>query len=249
MARQEVEIKTPDGVADGFIIRPEGKGPWPGVIFLTDIGGIREQNIPMAERVAAEGYLVLMPNVFYRWGKPPVFDFNWGMGSPEMMKRFGELATPLTPDAVARDESAFVDFLAAQNDVTPGKFGVVGYCFTGAHAMRTAAARPDRIGAAASFHGGRLFTDQPDSPHLLLPKIKAKLYFGHAVKDQSMTEDQITKFETALSHWDGEFESETYEGALHGWTVPGRAAVYNHEQAERAFFKLRDFFADALKGA
>lgn len=247
MRRDAVEIKTPDGVADGYVIGPERSGSWPGVIFLTDIGGIREQNIPMAERVAAEGYVVLMPNVFYRFGKPPVFDFNWPMGGPEMMKRFGELRTPLTPEAIARDELAFVDFLAAQDGVAAGPLGAVGYCFSGSHAIRAAAARPDKIGAAASFHGGGLHTDQPDSPHLLLPQIKADLYFGHAVEDRSMNAQAIAGFESALGAWGGNFESEIYEGALHGWTVPGRASVYNHAQAERAFGKLRDFFGATLK--
>jgi carboxymethylenebutenolidase len=112
--------------------------------------------------------------------------------------------------------------------------------------MRAAAARPDRIAAVASFHGGRLYTDQPTSPHRLLPRIKAGLYFGHAVDDKSMPADQISKFEDELKAWGGRYQSETYEGALHGWTVPG-SPVYNHAQAERAFGKLTQLFGETLK--
>ncbi|BCW88733.1 hypothetical protein sos41_18750 [Alphaproteobacteria bacterium SO-S41] len=245
MQKTAVEIETPDGVADGYVFTPKGEGPFPGVIFLVDIGGIREANLGMAERLAGEGFVVAMPNPFYRTGRGQVLDF--GAPREELMKRFGELATPLTPQAVAKDESAFVDFLERQAKVKQGAYGVVGYCFTGAHAMRAAAARPDKIAAAASFHGGRLLIDGPDSPHLLLPEIKARLYFGHAVQDQSMTAEQILKFEDALGQWGGHFASETYEGALHGWTVPGRADIYNQPQAELAHEKLTAFLHAALK--
>jgi len=124
--------------------------------------------------------------------------------------------------------------------------GVVGFCFSGTMAMRAAAARPHRIAAAASFHGGRLYTDQPTSPHHQLPRIKARLYFAHAVDDKSMPAESIAKFEEALKAWGGHYQSETYEGALHGWTVPG-GHVYNHAQAERAFDKLTRLFAETLK--
>ena len=244
MQKTTVEIETRDGIADGYLFTPDGEGPFPGVIFLVDIGGIREGNLGMAERLAGEGFVVLMPNPFYRTGRGQVLNFD--APREEMMKRFGELAIPLTPKVVAEDESAFVDFLERQAKVKPGAFGVVGYCFTGAHAMRAAAARPDKIGAAASFHGGRLLIDGPDSPHLLLPEIKARLYFGHAVKDQSMTAEQILAFEDALGAWGGHFASETYEGALHGWTVPGRGEVYNHAQAELAHETLTKFLKAAL---
>ena len=246
MHKAAAEIETPDGTADGFVFAPEGEGPFPGVIFLTDLFGIRAANIGMAERVAGEGFAVLMPNVFYRTARPPLFDPAWPMRGPEMMKRMGELFGSLTPDDVGRDQSAYVDFLARQAGVKDGPFGVVGYCFTGAHAVRAAAARPDRIGAAASFHGGRLYTDAPDSPHLLLPQINARLYFGHAVNDQTITAEQIAALEEALGAWGGTFKSETYEGALHGWTVPGRGEVYHHAQAERAHETLIAFFKAAL---
>jgi carboxymethylenebutenolidase len=130
--------------------------------------------------------------------------------------------------------------------VRPGKFGVAGYCFTGGYALRVAASQPDRVAAVASFHGGSLCTDAPASPHLLLPKIKSRLYFAHATKDRSMPPEAIAKLDAALAAWGGKYESEVYEGAFHGWTMRG-GAVYHHEQAERAFEKLTELFAQTLR--
>ena len=161
------------------------------------------------------------------------------------MKRLAELSSPLTPEAVERDAAGYVDFLASHDAVRSGAMGVVGYCFSGAVAMRAAAARPDRIAAAASFHGGGLCTDAPTSPHLVLPRIKARLYFGHATDDRSMPVAAIEKLERALQAWGGKYESEIYQGAYHGWTVAG-TPVYNQSQAERAFNKLVELLAACL---
>ncbi len=200
----------------------------------------------MARRLAAEGFSVLMPNVFYRTGRPPMFDFAANPGDDRTRKRFAELAGPLTPEAVERDASDYVDFLAAHDSVSEGAMGVVGYCFTGSMAMRIAAARLDKIAAAASFHGGGLFTDAPTSPHLVLPRIKARLYFGHAIQDRSMPEEAIAKLDQALEVWGGRYESEVYEGAYHSWTVSD-SPVYNQTRAERAFEKLMELFTKTLK--
>jgi carboxymethylenebutenolidase len=200
----------------------------------------------MAKRLAASGYTVLLPNVFYRTGKPPMFDFVPKMGDERTMKRFGELAGPMNPSAMERDAASYVDFLAASDSVSAGKMGVVGYCFTGAMAMRTAAVRPEKIASAASFHGGGLYTDTPASPHLVLPRIKAELYFGHAINDASMPKEAIEKLDRALASWGGKYESEVYDGASHGWTTAD-APVYNRAQAERAFEKLTGLFAKTLK--
>jgi carboxymethylenebutenolidase len=246
MTEQDIEIHTIDGTSDGVLFRGEEGQRRPGAIHLTDIGGIRPDHRNMARRLAEKGYTVLLPNVFYRTGRPPMFDFTPTMGDERTMKRFAELAGPLTPDAMERDGAAYVDFLAKQECVTAGPMGVVGYCFTGAMAMRTAAARPDKIAAAGSFHGGGLFTDAPNSPHHVLLRIRAQLYFGHAINDQSMSAEAIKKLELALGEWRGRYQSEVYEGAYHGWTVPG-GPVYNHQQAERAFEKLVELFANTLK--
>jgi carboxymethylenebutenolidase len=246
MIEQAIEIRTADGTADGFLYRGEDGIRRPGVIHLTDIGGIRPDHRNMARRLAEKGYTVLLPNIFYRTGKPPMFDFTPTMGEERTMKRFAELAGPMTADAMERDAAAYVDFLAKQDGVGAGAMGVVGYCFTGSMAMRTAAVRPDKIAAAASFHGGGLFTPAANSPHHVLPRIKARLYFGHATNDQSMPAEAIKNLEQALDAWRGKYQSEVYEGAFHGWTVAG-GPVYNHQQAERAFEKLTASFAETLQ--
>jgi carboxymethylenebutenolidase len=244
MIEEKIEIPMSDGTSGGFLYRPEGAGRWPGVIHLTDIGGIRPSQREMAQRLAAEGYTVLMPNVFYRTGRPPLFEPGVGPSDERAMKRYAELRAPLTPEAVERDATDYVDFLASQDSVGEGLMGVVGYCFTGGLALRIAAARPDKIGAAASFHGG-LFTDAPTSPHLVLPRIKAQLYFGHAIQDRSMPEEAIENLNRALEAWGGKYESQVYAGAYHSWTVLD-SPVYNQQQAERAFEKLKELFGKTL---
>lgn len=246
MIEIQTAVRTPDGSTEAFLFKPEDGSRKPGVLFLTDIMGIRDANRGMARRVAEKGYTVLMPNIFYRTSTLPVLSFQPNFGDERTTKRFEELRGPMTPDVVERDGSAYVDFLTAQDSVSNAPIGAVGYCYSGAMTMRTAAARPQRVGAVASFHGGGLCTDASASPHLLLPRIKARLYFGHAANDRSMPAEAIEKFEKALAAWGGEYESETYEGALHGWTVPG-GPVYNEPQAERAFAKLIELFAATLK--
>lgn len=246
MAENPVEIQTPDGTSDGVLFTSGAGQRLPGVIFYTDIGGIRPSQRQMAGRLAAEGYTVLLPNIFYRTSKPPVWDFKPNFGDERTTKRMAELRGPLTPEAVERDGAAYVDFLAAQPAVSGGPVGVVGYCLSGSFAVRTAAARPDRIAAAASFHGGGLYTGDPSSPHLVLPRVKARLYFGHAVQDKSMPQEAIDQLNEALKNWGGRYESEVYEGAYHSWTVPD-SPVYNQPQAERAFEKLRTLFGETLK--
>jgi carboxymethylenebutenolidase len=248
MSEQKIDVKAADGTAEAYLYTPSsGAGPWPGVVFLTDIMGIRKANLGMAQRVAKHGYTVLVPNIFYRVTKLPVVDFELKFGDERTMKRMGELRAGLSNAQMGPDGAAYVDALLAQKSVKGLKVGVVGYCFTGAMALRTAAEMPDKVAAAASFHGGGLYTDAPDSPHLLLPKIKARLYFGHAIEDRSMPAPAIAKLESALAEWPGEGESETYTGALHGWTVPGHVGAYNEPQAERHYIKLFEAFDAELK--
>jgi len=237
MIEKQIEIPTKDGTADGIFFLPEGEGPWPGILYLTDIGGIRPSYREKALRLAERGYAVLMPNVFYRTGKPPLFDFKPSPGDERSTKRFAELSGPLTPEAMESDASSYVDRLATYDSVAGGPMGVVGHCFTGAMALRTAAARAHKIRAAASFHGGGLYRDAPTSPHLVLPRVEARLYFGHAVQDRSMPQEAIEQLNRVLLAWGGKYESEVYDGAYHGWTTPD-SPVYNQPQAERAFDKL-----------
>lgn len=246
MIEEQIEIRTHDGTADAILYRHEDGALRPGVLHYTDIGGIREANRGMARRVAEEGYTVLLPNVFYRTGRPPLFDFPRRMGEERTMKRFAELMGPLGPEPMERDAADYIDFLAAQGSVREGSLAVIGYCFTGAMALRTAAVRPDKVVAAASFHGGALYTDTPASPHLVLPRVKARLYFGHAFGDSSMPAEAIEKMNQALEQWGGKYESEVYDGASHGWTVPDGQA-YNQPQAERTYGKLKELLAATLK--
>ncbi|MDD9947630.1 MAG: dienelactone hydrolase family protein [Myxococcales bacterium] len=245
MSEEAIEIRTSDGTADGYLYRPTGDAQAPAVVVLTDIGGIREGTRDLSARLATRGYVVLLPNVFYRTTKPPVFRSPPNFGDEATRKRFGELTAPLAPDAVERDGAAYLDYLDSQPGVRSGKYGVVGYCFTGSHAMRYAASQSERIVSAASFHGGGLYTDKPESPHLLLPRIRARLYFGHAVEDRSMPKEAIDKLDQALAAWGGSYENEVYEGARHGWTMPGR--VHHPAQAERAFTKLTELFDTTLR--
>jgi carboxymethylenebutenolidase len=241
----EAKVEIPAIGNEALLLRPDAAGEFPGVIFLTDIWGIRPGNIGMGKRLAGKGFTVLMPNVVHRYAdiEPHGLETD---NPDENMKRLGKLFTALTTDQMVSDGKAHVDFLLAQKGVTPGKIGVVGYCFTGQMAVRIAAAVPDKIAAAASFHGGFLVTDKPDSPHRLLKPITARLYFGHAVEDSSATPEHIANLEQALRDWHGAFQSEVYDDARHGWTTPGRD-VYNELQAERAFEKLVELLDATLK--
>ena len=173
----KIEFAGSEGMAEAFLYAPSTTGKWPGVIHLTDIAGIRDANRAMCRRQADAGYAVVLPNIYYRITRLPIFDFVPRMGDERSMKRFMELRASLPPEAMTADGHAYVASLLERPEVTGNKVGVVGYCFTGSMALRVAASEPQRVAAAASFHGGGLCTDQPDSPHLLLPKIKGATLF------------------------------------------------------------------------
>ena len=240
----ETRFEIPTIAAQTLLFRPDDVADFPGVVFLTDIWGIRPANIGMAKRLAEQGFAVLMPNVFHRYSR--IQANGWKPAEAEIPKALSTLIGTLTADQMVSDGKAYLDFLLAQKGVKPGKVGVVGYCFTGQMALRMAAAAPDIVAAAASFHGGWLVTDKPDSPHKQIPAVKGRLYFGHAVEDASATPEQIATLEESLRNWHGAFQSETYEGARHGWTVPDQP-IYNQLQAERAFEKLVELFDATLK--
>ena len=244
MIDDNVDVRTSDGTADATLVRPDGNERFPGVIVLTDIWGTRPAFVDLAKRVAEHGYVVLLPNIFYRTAKAPLFDAPGDFQDPRTREKTGQMTRPLTPDAMERDGSAYVDFLSTQRSVSDGPMGVVGFCFAGSFALRIAAARADRIGAAASFHGGGLYKDEESSPHRVLPRVKARLYFGHATNDNSMTAGQIEMFEAALEKWGGEYSSETYN-ARHGWMIPGRE-IYDPISAKRGFDKLIELLDSSL---
>lgn len=245
MREIKVDIKTHDGVADGYLYQPDAAGTWPGVIMYTDIWGVSPTFQKMAKRLAAEGYVVLLPNIYYRTRHMPVFkdevpSFADAQGRAQLMA----LKETLTPDKIERDAISYVEFLAMQEIVGGMKMGVVGYCMTGSFAMRTAAARADRIAVAASIHSGGLATDTPDSPHLLLPKMKARLYFAHASADASCPPEMIRKLEAACAKLGLRYESEHFAGK-HGFAVESHAA-YDAPSAEKHWRKLLALFKETL---
>ncbi len=245
MHEHKVDIKTHDGVADGYLYQPDSKDTWPGVVMYTDIWGVRPVFQQMAKRLAAEGYVVLLPNIYYRTRHMPVFkdelpSFADANGRAQLMA----LKDTLTADKVERDAISYVEFLAMQEIVGGMKMGAVGYCMTGSFVMRTAAARPDRVAVAASIHGGGLATEAPDSPHLLLPKMKARLYFAHASEDGSCPPEMIRKLEAACAKSGLRYESEHYAGK-HGFAVENHAA-YDAPSADRHWHKLLALFKETL---
>ena len=240
----ETRLEIPTIATETLLFRPDDIAEFPGVIFLTDIWGIRPANIGMAKRLADKSFAVLMPNVFHRYSR--IQPNGWKPAEADIPKALGRLFGTLTAEQMVSDGRAYVDFLLAQKGVKAGKVGAVGYCFTGQMALRIAAAEPERVAAAASFHGGFLVTDKPNSPHKQIPTVKARLYFAHAVEDGTATPEQIASLEAELRAWHGAFQSEVYEGARHGWTVPDQP-VYNELQAERAFEKLVELFDATLK--
>jgi carboxymethylenebutenolidase len=241
MIEKQVDIKTPDGVADCDFFYPDEKGAWPAIIMYTDIGGRRPVFTEMGKRLAAEGFAVLVPNPFYRAGRAPVYQ-NFKFGDEKTTARMNELRAFVTPAGVEKDAHAFVDFLGHDKHVKGG-IGAVGYCMGGGLAMRTAAAEPSRVTTVVSFHGSNLATDAPDSPHTLAPKIKARLYFGFAIEDRTMPPEAVEKLKMALDKAGVTYEGEVYAGARHGWCVKDHS-VYHEHQAEHAWHHM----LEVLKG-
>lgn len=244
MGEQAITIATADGSADGFLYTPVGAGPWPGVIMFTDIMGVRPANKAMAQRLADEGFAVLQPNPFYRRGPIAACLPPGSMAERDYLGKLLVLKAELTSDLVRSDVQAYLDWLDACPEARPGKAGIIGYCMSGGFALRSAADFSDRIGAAASFHGGELATDEPDSPHLGARRIKAPLLIGHADNDALIPLPMIERLTAALDDAGVEHESEIYPAA-HGWTVPG-GARYDEAQAERAWARLLALFKRAL---
>ncbi|GAB3947299.1 dienelactone hydrolase family protein [Micromonospora vulcania] len=248
MQTTTVDIPTDDGIADARLTRPDGDGPFPAVLLFQDAFGLRPRLVEMAERIAAQGYLVLIPNLFHRAGRAPLFDLS-GLADPAQRGAIFEKIMPLigslTADVISRDTAAYLDFLAARDDVRPGPVAITGYCMGGTNALRAIEAHPDRIAAVASFHGGRIVTDAPDSPHLGVGSITGEVYFGHADADQSMTAEQIATLEKALDAAGVRYGSEVYEGAHHGFTMADTAA-YDERATERHWTALFDLLARAL---
>jgi carboxymethylenebutenolidase len=249
----DLTIETPDGSCDAAFIRP-ASGVHPGVLIWPDAAGLRPSMREMGRRLAGEGFAVLVPNPFYRVAKAPQFETaaNIDFGDPATRAKLGPLMGSINaPGAAEKDAAVYVAFLDAQPQVDRSrKIGSQGYCMGGALVLRTAATVPDRIGAAASFHGGGLVTDKPDSPHLLAPRIRARTYIGVAANDDQRQPDAKDKLRAAFVAAKVPTEIEVYP-ARHGWCVPDMpteagAPVYSAPDAERAWGKLLALYRAAL---
>ena len=246
----DVDIKMPDGTCDAAFIHPKS-GSHPGVLIWTDAFGLRPSFREIGKRIAAQGYTVLVPNPFYRRAKAPVIDniASFSFANKDDMAKLGPLMASINaPGNAEKDAVVYIAWLDAQKQVNKGKkIGTQGYCMGGPLVLKTAATVPDRVGAGASFHGGGLVTDKPDSPHLLAPKIKAKMYFGIASNDDMRQPDAKDKLKAAFPT----AEIEVYSNSLHGWCVPDMPLqngkpIYDKPDAERAWGKLEGLYKTAL---
>jgi carboxymethylenebutenolidase len=244
MHSRQIDIKTRDGVCSAYVVQPDGAGKFPAVLMYIDGMGVRQSMREIADRIAANGYYVLLPDLFYRTpGKipePAAF-----FSDPEVRANFQKNLLPtIPPRAIMSDTDAFLAHCASQPNVKSDRIGITGYCMGGRLAVYAAGHYGDRIAAAAAFHPGGLATDSPESPHLLAPNITGELYVGAAMEDRSFDEAQKARFSEALDQAGVDYEMETYP-ARHGW-VPRDTPVHDPVQAERHFDNLFGLFRSTI---
>ena len=241
MPRLEVTIKTRDGNCPASVFTPANKvGPWPAIIFFMDGLGIRPAMWEMGQRLADGGYSVLLPDLYYRQGSYPPKNPAQVLADPKLMGELMKLVGSLDRDKKVSDAGAFIEFLSSRPDVKGNRFGSTGYCMGGNASLTAAGAFPGRFAAVASFHGGNLATNQPDSPHLFVNNITGRVYVAGAIEDGSFPEEQKNRLEKALTEARVDHLVETYPGARHGFAVPD-VPVFDPTAAERhwaAMFKL-----------
>jgi carboxymethylenebutenolidase len=245
VSERDVSVKTADGSADAALFTPSGKGKWPAVLMWPDILGLRPVFREMGKRLAAQGYVVLVPNPYYRMKKAPVVEGAFDFNNKDQMNGIMAFRNGLTDAMVDRDSTAFVTFLDAQPQTDKRKKAAVqGYCMSGPISFRTAAARPDRIGAVATFHPGALVTDKPSSPHLLIPKTRASYLVIIAKNDAEKMPKEKADLDAAFA---AARRPATVEisSANHGWTVAG-SQTYDEKEAERAWAELLPFYRKTL---
>jgi carboxymethylenebutenolidase len=237
-------VATPDGTCTVRLFTPEGEGPWPGVVMYPDAGGVRDTFDEMAAKLADLGYAVLLPDVYYRLGDWEPIDMKTAFSDPEQRKRLMSMIGSITPDTMATDAAAFFDYLVARPEVSGDRFGLTGYCMGGRTAVVVAGRLPDRVAAAASFHGGGLVTDSEDSPHLRAEDIQAVVYVAGAENDGSFTAEDAEQLEKALTAAGVDHKIETYPAA-HGYAVPDNPS-YDAAAADRHWTAMREFFGANL---
>jgi carboxymethylenebutenolidase len=242
VTESDLDVTTPDGVSDSYFVHPSS-GSHPGVLIWPDAFGLRPAKRQMAKRLAESGYAVLVVNQYYRSQRAPIVNTT---NFAEVSDTLRPLMGSLNAETQTRDAQAFIGFLDRQQSVDSNrKMGTMGYCMGGPFTMRTAAALPDRVGAAASFHGGGLVTDQPDSPHLLVPQMQAQYLFAIAANDDENQPEAKDVLRDAFTQAGLQAEIEVYDGAMHGWCPPD-SQVYDESKAERAWSRLLALFTRAL---
>ncbi|MCB1744903.1 MAG: dienelactone hydrolase family protein [Gammaproteobacteria bacterium] len=245
MSREKVEISTPDGTCPATVFRPDDDASHPAVIFYMDGLGIRPAILDMGERLASYGYVVLMPDLFYRYGPYAPMVPKDVFATGDVRKAVGPYMSTTSNQKAGEDTRAFLAYLDSRGDIQGTKIGTTGYCMGGGMSLTAAGLFPGRVAAAASFHGGGLATDSPMSPHLLASKMKASVYVAGADQDSSYPPEQAELLERSLSAAGVAHRCEIYAGALHGWTMTD-FPVYEPESAERHWTELTGLYAGTL---
>jgi carboxymethylenebutenolidase len=245
MSRTDVTIETRDGICPATLFIPdEPAGPWPAVIFFMDGFGIRPVMREMAQRLADGGYLVLLPDLYYRIGKYPPMDPPRVVADPKSREEFMKLVNSLNRDQKVSDAGAFIDFLLSRPEVMGERLAATGYCMGGNVALAAAGAYPGRFAAVASFHGSNLASDHPDSPHRFVKNIAGRVYVAGAIEDKSFPDEQKNRLEQACGDAGVDHLIETYPGARHGFAVPDHP-MYDPAAAERHWNALFGLFREA----
>jgi carboxymethylenebutenolidase len=244
MIEQHLDISSPDGAMNSFVVHPEEGGPFPVVLFCMDAPGKREELHDMARRIAAVGYFVVLPNLYYRRSR----DFKLGERTEAAMAHMFSLMATLDAATTAVDTLAMLRFVDTQPAADPGRIGAVGYCMSGPIVMWAAAAFPERIRCIASIHGANMATDKADSPHRAAPRIRCESYFACAEIDKWAPPADIARLQAALRDAGTPHRIEWYPGVEHGFVFPQRVGVYNQAAAERHWERLFTLFARTLRG-
>jgi carboxymethylenebutenolidase len=245
MKHEQVTVRTRDGECPTHVFTPDGAGPWPAVFVYMDAGGVRPVLMDVGARIAEAGYVAVVPDLFYRYG--PYGPLNpKEVFAGDFRAVLGPLMATTDNSRAAQDTEALLAYLDTRQDVAGDRIGTVGFCMGGGMALTAAGTFPDRVAVAISFHGGRLATDDPLSPHRLAPKIRAELYIAVADNDASSPPEMVERLKKALDEAGVRYRCELYRGALHGWMKPD-FPVYNEAAAERGWSEMLALFDRVLK--
>jgi carboxymethylenebutenolidase len=245
--QHRVELETADGTLDTYVFHPQGTGSWPAVVMYMDAFGVRPQLGEMAQRLASHRYVVALPNLYHRTPFAPFDAKQVAVEGPERA-RFKGMVASINGPMVMRDTAAVLTHLDSLPIVKGSTVGALGYCMGGGYALAAAGTFPERVAVAASFHGGALATDRPDSPHLLARQMRARVYVGAAGIDPTFPDEQRQKLRGALDEAGVTYTIETYENAKHGFAVNGHL-VYDREASERHWERLLRLLEDTLQSA